>query len=139
MVVSWISFVVPPDVIPGRMALLITLFLVLTNIFNVITKLVGVAESNEFGGSALAYMAVDPALDGVTARVRLDRPGSSAFDVEAGSELESERDRLRREAAEEEERLRVLREERERQAEEEHDALAHTYTPREVPWEVPWP
>lgn len=24
------------------------------------------AESNEFGGSALAYMAVDPALDGVT-------------------------------------------------------------------------
>jgi hypothetical protein len=29
VVVSWISFVVPPDVIPGRMALLITLFLVL--------------------------------------------------------------------------------------------------------------
>ena len=36
------------------------------NIFNTITKVVGVAESNEFGGSALAYMAVDPALDGVT-------------------------------------------------------------------------
>ena len=35
--VSWISFVVPPDVIPGRMALLITLFLVLVNIFNNIT------------------------------------------------------------------------------------------------------
>ena len=34
VVVSWISFVVPPDVIPGRMALLITLFLVLVNIFN---------------------------------------------------------------------------------------------------------
>ena len=34
--------------------------------FNAITKLVGVAESNEFGGSALAYMAVDPDLDGVT-------------------------------------------------------------------------
>ena len=37
MVVSWISFVVPPDVIPGRMALLITLFLVLVNIFNSVT------------------------------------------------------------------------------------------------------
>ena len=39
MVVSWISFVVPPDVIPGRMALLITLFLVLVNIFNTVTTL----------------------------------------------------------------------------------------------------
>ena len=28
--------------------------------------IVGVAESNEFGGAALAYMAVDPVLDGVT-------------------------------------------------------------------------
>ena len=37
MVVSWISFVVPPDEIPGRMALLITLFLVLVNIFNTVT------------------------------------------------------------------------------------------------------
>ena len=37
VVVSWISFVVPPDVIPGRMALLITLFLVLVNIFNNVT------------------------------------------------------------------------------------------------------
>ena len=37
VVVSWISFVVPPDIIPGRMALLITLFLVLVNIFNNIT------------------------------------------------------------------------------------------------------
>lgn len=37
VVVSWISFVVPPDVIPGRMALLITLFLVLVNIFNSVT------------------------------------------------------------------------------------------------------
>ena len=38
VVVSWISFVVPPDVIPGRMALLITLFLVLVNIFNTVTS-----------------------------------------------------------------------------------------------------
>lgn len=37
VVVSWISFVVPPDVIPGRMALLVTLFLVLVNIFNSVT------------------------------------------------------------------------------------------------------
>ena len=37
VVVSWISFVVPPDVIPGRMGLLITLFLVLVNIFNSVT------------------------------------------------------------------------------------------------------
>jgi len=35
--VSWISFVVPPDIIPGRMALLVTLFLVLVNIFNTVT------------------------------------------------------------------------------------------------------
>jgi len=32
------------------------------NVFNVITKVAGVAESSEFGGSALAYMAVDPSL-----------------------------------------------------------------------------
>lgn len=32
--VSWISFVVPTEAIPGRMALLITLLLVLVNIFN---------------------------------------------------------------------------------------------------------
>jgi len=31
---SWVSFLIKPEVIPGRMALLITLFLVLTNIFN---------------------------------------------------------------------------------------------------------
>lgn len=37
VIVSWISFVVPPDIIPGRMALLVTLFLVLVNIFNTVT------------------------------------------------------------------------------------------------------
>ena len=37
VVVSWVGFLIPPEVIPGRMALLITLFLVLTNIFNIIT------------------------------------------------------------------------------------------------------
>ncbi|TRY73728.1 hypothetical protein TCAL_02532 [Tigriopus californicus] len=33
VIVSWISFIVPPEVVPGRMALLVTLFLVLVNIF----------------------------------------------------------------------------------------------------------
>lgn len=37
VVVSWISHLIPPDIVPGRMALLITLFLVLINIFNNIT------------------------------------------------------------------------------------------------------
>merc|ERR1719320_512615 len=37
VVVSWISFLIPMDVIPGRMALLVTLFLVLVNIFNNVT------------------------------------------------------------------------------------------------------
>lgn len=46
VVVSWISFVVPPDVIPGRMALLITLFLVLVNIFNSVTTNTPKAEGN---------------------------------------------------------------------------------------------
>ena len=47
VVVSWISFVVPPDVIPGRMALLITLFLVLVNIFNSVTTNTPKAEGEE--------------------------------------------------------------------------------------------
>jgi len=37
IIVSWISFIVPPEVVPGRMALLVTLFLVLVNIFNSVT------------------------------------------------------------------------------------------------------
>merc|ERR1712113_151846 len=37
VIVSWISFLIPPDIIPGRMALLVTLFLVLVNIFNTVT------------------------------------------------------------------------------------------------------
>ena len=39
VVVSWVSFLIPPEVVPGRMALLVTLFLVLTNIFNSITNI----------------------------------------------------------------------------------------------------
>mmetsp|Transcript_18599 Transcript_18599/g.42516 ORF Transcript_18599/g.42516 Transcript_18599/m.42516 type:complete len:148 (-) Transcript_18599:312-755(-) len=34
--------------------------------FNTITKVAGVAESNEFGGSGLAYMATDASMDGAT-------------------------------------------------------------------------
>ncbi len=37
VIVSWISFLVPPAVVPGRMTLLVTVFLVLVNIFNTIT------------------------------------------------------------------------------------------------------
>jgi len=36
VVVSWISFLVNPECIPGRMSLLITIFLVLINIYNTI-------------------------------------------------------------------------------------------------------
>ena len=38
VVVSWVGFLIPPEVVPGRMALLITLFLVLINIFNTVTS-----------------------------------------------------------------------------------------------------
>ena len=38
VVVSWISFLVNPEVIPGRMTLLVTIFLVLINIFNNVTS-----------------------------------------------------------------------------------------------------
>ena len=34
VIVSWVSFIIQPDVVPGRMGLLITTFLVLINIFN---------------------------------------------------------------------------------------------------------
>ena len=47
VVVSWISFMVPPDIIPGRMALLVTLFLVLVNIFNNITTNTPKAEGDK--------------------------------------------------------------------------------------------
>ena len=34
VLVSWVSFLIKPEVVPGRMAMLVTLFLVLINIFN---------------------------------------------------------------------------------------------------------
>ena len=44
VIVSWFSFLIPPDIVPGRMALLITVFLVLVNIFNTITTNMPKAE-----------------------------------------------------------------------------------------------
>ena len=38
VITSWASFLIPPEVVPGRMAMLITLFLVLINIFNSVTS-----------------------------------------------------------------------------------------------------
>ncbi|TRY77326.1 hypothetical protein TCAL_06961 [Tigriopus californicus] len=38
VVVSWVSFLIPPDQVAGRMSMLITLFLVLVNIFGNITS-----------------------------------------------------------------------------------------------------
>ena len=34
VIVSWVSFIINPDVVPGRIGLLVTIFLVLVNIFN---------------------------------------------------------------------------------------------------------
>ena len=34
VIVSWVSFIVKPEVVPARMGLLVTIFLVLINIFN---------------------------------------------------------------------------------------------------------
>ncbi len=55
--------------------------------FNQATKTLGVAESNEFGGSALAYLAVDPAVEGVTgAWYDSLPPGKHQLAVHAASE-----------------------------------------------------
>ena len=34
VIVSWVSFLIKPDIVPGRLGLLVTLFLVLTNVFD---------------------------------------------------------------------------------------------------------
>ena len=36
VMISWVSFVIPPDSVPGRVALLITTLLVLVNIANTV-------------------------------------------------------------------------------------------------------
>ena len=47
VIVSWISFLVPADIVPGRMTLLVTVFLVLVNIFNTITTNIPKAEGKK--------------------------------------------------------------------------------------------
>ena len=42
--VSWVSFIIPPENVPGRMALLVTVFLVLVNIFNAINTNIASVE-----------------------------------------------------------------------------------------------
>ena len=66
--VSWISFVVPIDAIPGRMALLVTLLLVLINMFNSsvekepltheITALSGTVKKREIKGHILTLFLI---------------------------------------------------------------------------------
>ena len=68
------------------------------NVFNQVTKAVGVAETNEFGGSALAYLSADPGLDGVSGawydtlppgkhQLAVHAPSEEARSVEAQAKL----------------------------------------------------
>ena len=50
VIVSWISFIAPPDVIPGRTALLVTIFLVLTAIFGNIQVRIDHLQLNDIYG-----------------------------------------------------------------------------------------
>jgi hypothetical protein len=45
--VSWVSFLIRPLVVPGRMALLVTLFLVLVNIFNNVRSMAPTSASSK--------------------------------------------------------------------------------------------
>jgi len=45
VIVSWVSFLVKPEVVPGRMAMLVTLFLVLINIFNSVREQAPISSS----------------------------------------------------------------------------------------------
>ena len=40
VVVSWTSFLIPPEIVAGRMSMLVTLFLVLINIFGTMVEYV---------------------------------------------------------------------------------------------------
>ena len=44
VVVSWVSFTIDPTVVPGRMALLVTLLLMLINISNSISQFIPTAK-----------------------------------------------------------------------------------------------
>lgn len=45
VIVSWVSFVIPPDSVPGRIALIITTLLVLVNIANTIFSISPAADA----------------------------------------------------------------------------------------------
>ena len=45
VVVSWVSFTIPPAVVPGRMALLVTLLLMLINISNSVSQTIPMAKN----------------------------------------------------------------------------------------------
>ena len=55
--VSWVSFLIRPQVVPGRMSLLVTLFLVLVNIFNT-ARSQSPAPSNSFLNGLDTYLVV---------------------------------------------------------------------------------
>ena len=59
VVVSWASFLIPPEIVPGRMAMLITLFLVLTNIFNVSRYNIE-STTTTFSPSFFLYININP-------------------------------------------------------------------------------
>ena len=45
VITSWVSFLIKPEIVPGRMALLVTLFLVLINIFNSVRERAPISSS----------------------------------------------------------------------------------------------
>ena len=58
--VSWVSFLIPPDAVPGRIGLLVTLFLVATNIFNTIIDVSPNTEGmTAISSWMIAYMFFD--------------------------------------------------------------------------------
>ena len=58
VIVSWISFLVPADIVPGRMTLLVTVFLVLVNIFNTITTNIPKAEGKKYRTLCVPYLII---------------------------------------------------------------------------------
>ena len=58
VVVSWISFLVNPEVIPGRMTLLVTIFLVLINTLNELFHIVPVYNEQEKESTMLKLLSI---------------------------------------------------------------------------------
>ncbi len=55
--VSWVSFLIRPAVVPGRMALLVTLFLILVNTFNNVRSMAPTSASSQLNAIDL-YLVV---------------------------------------------------------------------------------